>query len=87
MRTPTTGRYDPREIALRVERAREGAGLSVKELADKAGVGVWAWYKRGSGDTPFTVEELGRIADILDAPLGWPFLPWEMGETLSRRLR
>jgi hypothetical protein len=26
----------------------------------------------------FTLEQLGAIADALDAPPGWPFVPWEL---------
>lgn len=79
------GRYDKREIAARVNRERavrippgETRALDVKEMADRIGISADDWYKRtGKRLTPFTVEELGRIADVLGAPPYWPFGDWE----------
>jgi hypothetical protein len=78
------GRFDAREIARRVERARAKRDIPVKAIAQD----VWPhrgdearfdWYKKANlRGSQFTIEELGRIADILDAPPGWPFLPWEV---------
>lgn len=31
----------------------------------------------------FTVEQLGAIADAANAPVGWPFVPWEDGRDLQ----
>jgi hypothetical protein len=69
------GRYDMREIAARVDRRRKQRGVTAKELYVDLGLERWDWSKkiRNAGSS-FTVEELGRIADLLDAPPGWPFL-------------
>jgi hypothetical protein len=69
-----------------VEYERARLGWEIKALADLALVAedpTDLWYKRtGKRATPFTVEELGRIADALGAPPMWPFGDWDMIEAL-----
>jgi transcriptional regulator with XRE-family HTH domain len=69
-----TNRYNSVEIAHRVEEAREKHNLKSDELAERIGLKPSQWYDRVRGQVPFTVEELGALADALNAPPGWPFV-------------
>jgi hypothetical protein len=96
MTTTSKCRYDWIEIARRVNRERrrrippgEAEPLTIEELAQRIGITADQMYKRlGSVKddstkaprTPFTVTELGRIADILGAPRCWPFIGWPVLE-------
>jgi hypothetical protein len=73
-----TGRYDLLEIAARVEKRRKQRKVAAKALYGDLHLAKWDWSKkvRNKGSS-FTVAELGLIADLLDAPPGWPFLPEE----------
>jgi hypothetical protein len=56
----------------------ETAPLDVKGIAQRIGISPDDWYKRtGKRMTPFTVRELGCIAEILGAPRLWPFAEWD----------
>jgi hypothetical protein len=86
---PRLGRHNAAEIAERVERERqrrippgEQAPLEVKDIAERVGLDHERWYKRARKRTPFTVEELGRVADVLGAPPLWPFLEWEVAAAI-----
>ncbi len=71
-------RYDHDVIARRVEMARQKRGMLVKDLAEAAGLQMWAWYKKSRrANSTFTLAELSAIADALDAPEGWPFVEWK----------
>jgi hypothetical protein len=76
-------RYDKDKIAAEVEHARVRLGWEIKDLSLEAGIGAtWEkardnWYKHTRGrKTPFTVDQLGKLAVILDAPPLWPFREW-----------
>lgn len=71
-------RYDHAVIGLRVEAARVRCEVQVKDLCSAVGLPLPSWYKktRCAGST-FTLDELGRIADALHAPAGWPFVDWK----------
>lgn len=83
-RPPPPGRYAIDEITARVERERIRADLAVKDLADRVGLSEWVWYKRADLSHPFSVEELGRIADVLGMPPLWPFAERTVLEGLFR---
>jgi len=53
------------QIARRVVSAMEAAGQSKSGLARSAGFSKATLLRRLAGQTPFTVEELVRIADAL----------------------
>lgn len=77
------GRYDLREIGARIDKRRRQRKLAVKEICADLGLAKWDWSRKVRRDgSAFTIEECGRIADLLDAPPGWPFLPEEVGEAL-----
>lgn len=79
------GRYDEREIAARVEALRRARGVEVKAICAHLGMEKWDWSRKVRLDrSSFTIDELGRIADFLAAPVGWPFVPTELGEILDR---
>lgn len=83
-------RYDKNKIAAEVEHHRIRLGWEIKDLALQAGLGAtWElardnWYKHTGGrGTPFTMEQLGKLAAILDAPPCWPLREWS--SALQRR--
>ena len=79
------GRYDEREIAARVEKRRKAKRMEVKALCAELGIEKWDWSRKVRLDrSAFTIAELGKIADILEAPPGWPFVAEEVGELLER---
>lgn len=87
---PTPGRYNILEITQRVERERVRHGIEIKDLAERAGLTQSNWYKKAGGSaprSPFTVEELGRIADALGAPPLWPFAEWSILERVFPKQR
>lgn len=41
---------------------------------------------RLAGDTVgWKLEEIGAIADFLNAPPGWPFVPWDISAAVFKR--
>lgn len=61
-------------IAQRVVSAMEAAGQSRNGLAKSAGLSKATLLRRLAGRTPFTVEELERIADALDVDVETLFI-------------
>jgi hypothetical protein len=79
-------RFDAETISKRVESARVGADLEVKEISARVGMSHWSWYKKAAADVPWSLEELQKIGDELAAPTLWPFVDWEVGVVLDRYL-
>jgi hypothetical protein len=72
----TVGRYDLREITARVDKLRRQRSVPAKVIYADLGMDRWDWSRKvRQAGSSFTIEELGRIADLLDAPAGWPFIP------------
>jgi hypothetical protein len=71
------GRFDYEQIVRRVEEHRARVGMPAKQLYEAVGLSGDKWYRkvRGQGST-FTLDEFGAIADVLEAPEGWPFVEW-----------
>jgi hypothetical protein len=64
--------------------ARLGRG-SQRRVALEVGLNEQQMSAKLRGETDrFTVEQLGQIANVLDAPAGWPWVPWEERELLRR---
>jgi hypothetical protein len=86
-----TGRYDERLIAARVEARRRAKRVEVKAMCADLGIEKWDWSRKVRLDnSSFSIAELSRIAEILDAPPGWPFLDESLGlliEMAARRRR
>jgi hypothetical protein len=75
------GRYDMRKITAEVEQIRHRLGFSKKEAALGSGMSESQWSQKiRLVINSFSIHELGRIADCFDAPLGWPFIDWELAE-------
>lgn len=72
------GRYDLREIGARVDKRRRKLKIPVKVAAAAIGVEKWDWSRkiRAVGSQVY-ITECGVLADLFDAPLGWPFVPEE----------
>jgi hypothetical protein len=80
--TPTPeSRYSYRraadEVAAEIDERTdlEGPGFQ-KQVAGAIGLDESAFSHRLTGvKSKFTIEQLGAIADFLQAPPGWPFVP------------
>jgi hypothetical protein len=65
---------------------RRGRG-SRKEVALAIGLTEQAFsHKMRMVYTSLDIEEIGRIATYLDAPTGWPWVPWSEGERIDAAL-
>lgn len=75
------------EINARIERRRAERGVTVKALCDAIGIEHYDYSRkiRLKGSS-WTILEISRIADHLDAPTGWPFLTDELAEMVDRAL-
>lgn len=78
-------RFDYEAITARIAEACERAGKPAKQVYEAAGLTGDRWYRKmtGRGST-FTLDELGRVADALEAPPAWPFVDWDRAEVLRR---
>lgn len=80
-------RFDREEVGKRIRQARKDRGFpSAQKFAAKLGIGWSAYYKKEQGRSPFDLDELNRICDLLDAPSLFPFVDWEKGRTLDEIL-
>lgn len=78
------GAYDLGRVTAEIEHGRKRRGLSVKALAADVGIGRKVWYKkRDMDESTFSFDDMSRIAKALDAPPGWPLLPWELAEDFA----
>lgn len=74
------GRYSTKAVSLEIAAAikRKGRGTH-KALAAHMGWGHTQLSHRLAVDTTrWRIEEIGAIADFLDAPPGWPFVAWDV---------
>jgi hypothetical protein len=84
-KSPVASRYSVRDAAHEVVRvakrigrgSRKGLALGIdlteSQMSAKA---------RGVNDG-FTVEQLGMFANFLDAPAGWPWVPWDEANLIA----
>lgn len=79
---PRVGRYSmaraSAEVARVIQRKKE-RGLHVR-VARELNISSQQFSHRCAARYDFTLEELGIVADVLNAPPGWPFIPWEEAE-------
>lgn len=77
---PGVGRYTQNAIRKEIVRAlaKEPRGVK-KRLAIALGLEPDGVSNRLSGRYDFTIEQVGVIADELNAPTGWPWIPWDQG--------
>jgi transcriptional regulator with XRE-family HTH domain len=80
-------RYTLEKIGLEIRSAIEdGRGLpdSKKKrgyhsrIAEYLGMSSQQLSHRLSGDYELTIEMVGAIAEFMNAPPGWPFIPWNI---------
>lgn len=83
--TKKPARFDPAEIGERVKKARRKKGLSTEALAAQVGIGKDSLYKKQKGTQPWYMDEVSRIAELLEAPPGWPFIDWDAATLLERQ--
>jgi hypothetical protein len=83
-----TSRYTVRRATEEIEEQLRVRGRgSRKEVALAIGLDEAAFSHKMRGlKTRFSVEEIGRIASHWNAPIGWPWLPWQLGEVIDRML-
>jgi hypothetical protein len=81
---PRTGRYSlnaaRKEIVKVISQQPRG---TKKRLAISLGLEPDGLSHRLSGRFELTIEQIGVIADELDAPTGWPWIPWDLGEAFD----
>ena len=83
-KTVSTGRYDERLIAARVDARRRAMNVEVKQMCAELGIEKWDWSRKIRGDrSSFSISELSKIADLLQAPTGWPFVDEQIGQILE----
>lgn len=78
-------RFDQREIAIRVQKLRERKKVEPKALYDALGIGKGEYSRKERGITPWTLWEASKIADLLEAPPGWPFVTETEGELIRAK--
>lgn len=72
------------EIADRLRKKGRG---SRKAVALGIGLTEQAFSHKMRGVyTSLDIDEIGRIATFLDAPTGWPWIPWGEGERIDAAL-
>ena len=72
------------DVGLRVAKAREVAGLSQQELADRVGLSPASFAEVERGRRELAVDELARISDATKQPFEWFVLESPPG-VVSRR--
>lgn len=78
------GRYDMSQILDRIEHLRHKRRLQRKDIAISVGISEAQFSKKMRQHlSTFTLEEIGAIADVLEAPPGWPFLDTESTDLLA----
>lgn len=83
-RGPREVRYDIQKIGEEIERARIRLGVSVTDAARLVPCQRTSWYKKVQANgSRFHLDEIDRLAVEWNAPRGWPFIPWEEGETID----
>ncbi len=87
---PPLGRYTQQGVRVEVEKrlAASPAGAAKSVAAALGFKHQSALNKRQDGDTPWTVDDLGRLADFFDPKNehpGWPLVPWEEARGRPRR--
>lgn len=83
------GRYDLHLISARITQRRKQLGIEAKEIYAAMGLEKWDWSRKLRLDgSSFTIEELGKIAEILypEGGTGWPFIDAALSEFLDRHL-
>ena len=74
------------EIRKYLEQAPRGTAKRLAEAAgmDHAGFSNRLHEQRGMR---FNYEQLGAIADAIEAPPGWPLVKWNVGEAVAAVMR
>lgn len=82
---PPTPRYTLRRATLEIAEVLRVRGRgSRKEVALGIGLNEQAFSAKMRGVyTSLSIEEIGQIAAYLDAPTGWPWVPWSEGERMD----
>jgi hypothetical protein len=84
------GRYSYARVTAEIEEALQRRKRGAHKAASTAlGMSPPAFSKRlnETEGARFSVEELGLLADHLQAPPGWPFVSWKIAADLERAFR
>jgi putative transcriptional regulator len=68
-----------------LKKKRESNGLNVAELAEKAGISKWYYYKIEAGTRNPTMDQAKRIADILGETVDELFFANVLDETSNQQ--
>lgn len=83
--TPVISRYSIRDASAEVVRVGQRVGRGARK-GIALGIGLneqqMSAKVRGATDR-FTVEQLGMIASFLEAPAGWPWIPWPEDDLIT----
>jgi hypothetical protein len=77
---------DPDLLRVRILAEQEKRELAPKEAAERAGISVWSWYKKASGEVDFSWEEGVRFGSGIGAPTLWPIYDWAHAADIDDRL-
>lgn len=81
------GRFDIIEATGRIRDLMRARGVKPPAIYERLGMHRRTWSKKiNLTGSEFTLNELGLIADALDAPTGWPILDRLTGEAIDRQL-
>ena len=81
-------RYAYERATHEIDRALHQRGRGSRKAAAAACMLTASQFsKRMMGVERFSVEHFGLIADHLQAPPGWPFIPWELASEMSAAMR
>ncbi len=76
-------RYSTVDVCQRIESMREKLGLMQKDVAAAIGALESQYSKKIRNHlSSFTVDEIGAVAELFQAPPGWPFIDEESARLL-----
>ena len=89
---PPLGRYTQQAVRLEIEKriAASPRGTAKGLVAALGFRHQSALNKRQDGDTPWTLEDLGRAADFFDPSNehpSWPLVSWDDASSARRKVR
>jgi hypothetical protein len=79
-------RYSRELIIENIKAVLEGRNLNPADVYGAMDMNRPTWHRKISGERDWSLEELAKLARILGAPPGWPFIPWDHADAVDRLL-